>query len=370
MSVNTPRKHLVLLGAGPAHLHVLQNLARQGSANLSVSLVTPAPYYTEAAMLAAYVAGDYTQEQVRQPLAGLIESARVQWLAAQPQGLDADQRLVHLSNGDALPYDVLSINLEPAPQRDELEQLMPGARRNAMFLHPLEGFVQLWPQVLALAQSRALQVAVLGNDLPAAELALALADSLSAPHGSRVSLVTGGGPGGPLAGLAPALQRRLLARLKALNITVLHDACTGMDGRSLQLASGARLVCDAPIITSASSAPAWLLQAGLQLDDSGAQPLTNARLQSESHRQIFIVPQPAALDAGAVLAANLRTAVEGGQLKTSSGRAPRLHVASAGAGQAIAAWGPFSLQGREVWHWKDRRDRRQLADLMAQALFT
>lgn len=364
MSATPPRKHLVLLGAGPAHLQVLQSLARQGSANLSVSLVTPSPYYIDPAMLPAYVAGDYTQEQIRLPLAELIDASHVHWLAAHPLALDVDKRRVHLSCGDALPYDVLSVDLEPAPQRDVLEQHMPGVRQNAMFLHPLEGFVQLWPQVQALSQSRALQVAVLGHELPAVELALALADSLSSPHGSRVTLVTGSATD-TLSAYPPALQRRLLAHLKTHNVTVLHDTCVGMDGRSLKLASGASLVCDAPVVASAGGPPNWLLQAGLQVDEASGQILINQRLQSESHRQIFIVPQPAPLDAGAVLATNLRTAINGGQLKNSAKRTQRLLVAHAGAGHAVAVWGPFGIEGREVWHWKDRRDRRQLAALLA-----
>ena len=45
--------------------------------------------------------------------------------------------------------------------------------------------------------------------------------------------------------------------------------------------------------------------------------------------------------------------------------AARLHVVGAGHEHAIAVWGPLGLEGREVWHWKDRRDRRQLAALFA-----
>ena len=40
-------------------------------------------------------------------------------------------------------------------------------------------------------------------------------------------------------------------------------------------------------------------------------------------------------------------------------------VVACGNAHAIAAWGPLSLEGREVWHWKDRRDRKQLAALFA-----
>ncbi len=361
MTVNSSRKHLVLLGAGRAHLQVLKSLARQGSADMSVTLVAPHPYYIEAGMLPAHVAGDCALEDLRIPLDRLVEASGAAFVPAHVLSLDATGRRVQLSSGDALPYDVLSINVEPAVPREQIEEQMPGARRNALFTHPLENFVQLWPQLQSLAQERALQVAVVGSDLPTIELAMAVAHALTAPHGSRVTLVAGDTP---LLADLPALQRRVLAHLKSLNITVLQDRCTGMDGRALQLASGATLTCDAPLVAGGAATPAWLRQAGLQASDAG-EPVVNERLQSDSHRQIFIVPDGAPLEVGPVLDANLRTAIAGGTFKKAPPESSRLRVVACGGGHAIAVWGPLGLEGREVGHWKDRRDRRQLAALFS-----
>jgi NADH dehydrogenase FAD-containing subunit len=110
--------------------------------------------------------------------------------------------------------------------------------------------------------------------------------------------------------------------------------------------------------------PAWLRQSGLQLDDAG-ELLLNERLQSESHRQVFVVPPGATAEVGAALEANLRTAIGGGTFRKAPVDLSRLKVVSCGNGHAIAVWGPLSLEGREVWNWKDRRDRRQLAALFA-----
>ena len=286
MTVNPSRKHLVLLGAGRAHLQVLKSLAQQGSANMSVTLVSPHPYYNEIGMLPAHVAGDYALEDLRIPLDRLVEASGAAFVPAHVISLDATGRRVQLSSGDALPYDVLSVNVEPVVPREQIEEQMPGARRNALFTRPLENFVQLWPQLQSLAQERALQVAVVGDDVPAIELAMAVAHALAAPHGSRVSLVAGDAP---LLADQPALQRRVLARLKALNITVLQDRCVGMDGRALQLASGATLMCDAPLLAGGAATPAWLRDAGLQAGDAG-EPMVNERLQSDSHRRYSSCP--------------------------------------------------------------------------------
>ena len=360
MTVNPSRKHLVLLGAGRAHLQVLKSLARQSSGDMSVTLVAPQPYYIEPALLPGFIAGDYALDDIRLPLDRLVEASSVHFVPAHVISLDPAGRRVQLSSGDALPYDVLSINVEPALQRESVEEQIPGARRNALFTHPLEAFVQLWPQLQALAQERPMQVAVIGTGVPAAELAMAVAHALAAPHGSRVTLVAGEAP--LLHEQPPALQRRVLARLKAMNITVLQDRCVGIDGRAVQLASGATLQCDAPLLACGDATPAWLAQAGLQADEAGA-PLVNERLQSESHRQIFVVPDGAPVEVGPVLDTNLRTAVAGGTFRKAPTQVSRLRVVGCADGHGIAVWGPLGIEGREVGHWKDRRDRRQLAAL-------
>ncbi|MBK6612577.1 FAD-dependent oxidoreductase [Ottowia sp.] len=362
MTVNLSRKHLVLMGAGRAHLQVLKGLARHGSGDMNVTLVAPTPYYIEGAMLPGYVAGDYALEDIRVPLDPLVEASGVAFAPAHVLGLDPAARRVQLSSGDALPYDVLSIDVEPVADRDHIEAAIPGARRNALFTRPLEAFVQLWPQLQGLARERPLQVAVLADGLAGVELAMACAHALTAPHGSRVTLVTGAEP--LLAGQPPTLQRRVLARLKSLNITVLQDRCTAIDGRTVHLAGGATLVCDAPLLAAGAGTPAWLLQSGLQTDEAGALVL-NERLQSDSHRQVFVVPDGAPAEVGPVLEANLRTALGGGSFKKAPLDASRLRVVGCGDGHAIAVWGSLGLEGREVGQWKDRRDRRQLAALFA-----
>lgn len=360
MTVNPSRKHLVLLGAGRANLQVLKGLASQGAGDLNVTLVAPHPYYIDSIMLPGYVSGDYVLEDLRLPIDALIEASGATFVPAHVQALDPAGRRVQLSSGDALPYDVLSIDVEPVIDREQAEAAMPGSRRNALFVRPLESFVQLWPQLQALSREQALQVAVIGQGISGVELAMAVAHALGHPHGSRVTLITG--ESALLADQPPSLQRRVLDRLKQLNITLLHDRCVGMDGRALQLESGASLLCNAPLVAQGDTPPTWLAQAGL-LDEESARPLVNERLQSEHHRQVFIVPADAPAEIGPVLESNLRTAVLGGSFKKAPLDASRLRVVSSGDGRAIAVWGPLSLEGREVWNWKDRRDRRHLATI-------
>ncbi|MCK9516960.1 MAG: FAD-dependent oxidoreductase [Ottowia sp.] len=357
MTANPHRKHLVLLGAGRAHILVLKGLARRRRSDLAVTLVTPAPYYIAPELLPGYVAGDHALEEFRIPLDELVEASGVTFVPAHVYSLDPNARRVQLSSGDALPYDVLSVNVEPAVEREQLEQRIPGVREHALFTHPAEMFIRLWPQLLALAQQRPLQVAVMAGDLRGIELAMSAAHAVAAPHGSRVTLVTGSNP--PLKRLPVALQRKLAHRLEQLEITVIHDDCVGVQDQAVQLASGATLVCDAPIMTTTASTPLWLAQSGLELDEAG-QPVLNERLQSNSHRQVFIAPYHPPMEAGVALESNLQAAITGGTFKKVALHTRRLPTISCGSQHAIASWGPLALGGHEVWRWKTRRDRNNL----------
>ena len=365
MNATVAQKNLVLLGAGRAHVHVLRSLAQQRTGDVRITLIAPHPNYFDTALLPGFVAGDYTLEQFCVPLGELIESTGADYLAGHAVALDPVNRRLQLSSGHTIGYDVLSINQEPTPDRAEIEATLPGARENALLLHPLEVFTQLWPQVLELAQERAIHVVLLGPGLLGTELALAAAHALQAPHGSRVTLLTGGQP--LLAGINPALARRLAARLQAAQITVLEQACSGFSRGQVHLAgpdgiARTQLACDAPIIAPRTPTLRWLAHSGMLLDNHG-HVVVNPRLQVESHRQVFIADDEHSENLGPTLDNNLRCALGGGNFKSAPTPRTPLRVACAGSQHAVAAWGPLSWEGREVWAWRDRRDRRSLATL-------
>lgn len=362
MMANPSSKHLVLVGAGRAHLQLMRALAQHGAANLRLTLVAPQPYYIVPALLPAYISGQCDIGALCRPIDTLVELSGATYAPGRVVALDAAGRRVQLSSGDALHYDVLCVNEEPAFERDLIEHYIPGARQNAMFVRPYAAFLQLWSQVQAMAQARPVQFALIGNDALTVELAMALTTVLSQLRGGGVTLVAG--EGALLADYPPALRRRVLARLRALNITVLPEHCVRIDNGAVHLSGGGVLMCDAPLFALAAPQPHWLAEGGLQCDEEGFLVL-NERLQSESHRQIFVVPEDAPLDIGPALEANMRCALDGGQLRAMPRSSEWLHLLDSGGGEAIAAFGPMSFEGSGVWRYKMRRERR-----LCDALFT
>lgn len=372
---STPRlQHLVLLGAGRAHLEVLHGLAQSRSAALKLSVVAPQPRQLFPARVPGLVAGHFAHDDCVIALEPLLARCGARYHPTRAVSIDADQKTVLLASGETLNFDWLSVNTGSAMERAQMETRMPGAREHALSLHPPEAFARLWPQVAALADRRAIHLAVVGTGTAALELAMAAAHALSGPScppGSRVTLVAD--VQAPGAGFPPGMQRRVLKALRRLNITVLPDACVGVGPGEVLLANGARLVCDAPLLALDGQGPGWLAPSGLDLDEDGFVAV-NAFQQSTSHPQVFAAgtvarradsPQPRdgthAQRTGAALLANLRAALSGQPLKPWQPPARPLNLLACGGHHAVGAWGDLSFEGGWVWHLKDRIDHRLMA---------
>jgi pyridine nucleotide-disulfide oxidoreductase family protein len=367
-------RHLVLLGAGHAHVHVLSRLAQraaQAPLPFRVTLVAPYPQQIYSGMLPGHVAGHYRLEQCTIALGSLIQTAGVTYLQARGTKLDAARQTVTLGHGappQELHYDVLSVNTGPMMDRERLEQAMPGATEHALFLRPIEAFSPLWQRLLALARQKPLRIAVIGAGAAGVELAFAIKHQLP---DCPVTLVCGGAT--PVANYPQAVQGRVLQQLRLRGITVLPQSCTGIAADHITLDGVGQLACDAPVLALGAQAPRWLAGAGLTLDEEGFIAV-NAFQQSTSHPNVFAAgdvasradaPHPRsgvyAVRAAPALAGNLMAAVAGQPLQAYMPPEKTLNLLSCGARYAIASRGNWSAQGSWVWYWKDWIDRRFMA---------
>ena len=352
-------KHLVLVGGGHAHVHVLRDFAAAPAPAARVTLVSSDPQLVYSGMVPGYLAGHYGFGDIAIPLAPLAAMAGMGFIQAAVTAVDAAARTVTLSNGDTLRYDALSLDCGGVVDADAV----PGAREHALLVRPMAPFVQRCP---ALAE-RAQAIVMVGGGAGGVELAMAVQHRLKGR--ARVSLVTGGPP--PLASYSTAVQERARRALRRRGITLFEDSVERIaEGHVLLGRHGGRLACDAAILATGTSAPRWLRGSGLALDDEGFVA-TSPTLQSLSHAEVFAAgdiasrpdaPRPRsgvfAVRAGPPLALNLRRFVAGGALQAHTPQKRSLSLLSCGERYAIATWGAWSAEGRWVWWWKDRIDRR------------
>ena len=361
-------KRLLLLGGGHAHVHVLKHLAQQPLAGVQVTLVTPFERQMYSGMVPGLVAGHYTAQDCVIPLRPLAQAAGVAFRRASATRLDAAARQVGLDDGSALGYDLLSLDTGAVMHRGRL----PGAVEHALFVRPIEDFVQRLDALWARAARGRLALAVVGAGAAGVELALALKHRLGRRDGHvQVTLVTGGPA--PLAGYPPAVLARVQRALARHDVAVVRQGAAAVEAGAVLLADGSRLPCDTAVLATGAQAPGWLIGSGLALDPQGFM-LTRSTLQSTSHAEVFAVGDVAtrhdtphaksgvfAVRAGPPLALNLRLAAAGQALLPHVAPRRTLNLVSCGDRSAIAAWGTWSAQGQWVWWLKDRIDRRFVA---------
>ena len=356
-------KRVLLLGAGHAQVAVLAALARERLAGAEVLLVSATERLVYSGMVPGLMVGRYGLADCSVAVAPLAAAAGVDFLHGRAVALDAAAQTVTLADGQRIEYDVLSLNTGPTQDRDRI----PGARDNALFVRPIESFVQLWQQTLALAQERALDGVVVGSGAAGVEIALAARRALG-PRGT-LTLVS---DGPVLCAYAEGVRRRAGDALQRAGVQVLPGRCTAIEPWHVRLGS-LRVACDVPIVAVGSDAPAWLAGSGLALDAAGFV-CVGPTLQSTCHANVLAAgdvsvredhPHPRsgvyAVRAGPVLADNLRRLVGGGALTPYQPQRRSLNLLALGDGRAIASFGAWSFQGRAMGWWKDRIDRAFIA---------
>ena len=204
----SPARQLLLLGAGHAHVHVLAQMAQSPWAGAQVTLIAPYDRQLYSGMMPGFVAGHYALEDCVIPLEPLVRRSGIRWIQRSVRTMDADTRTVTLDDGSVLRYDWLSINTGPVQDRALIEQSIPGAREHALFIRPIEAFGALWPQVVAMAESKPVRIAVVGAGAAGIELAMAVRKRLSQ---SAVTLLYGDTSLG--AGYSEGVQARIKAAL-------------------------------------------------------------------------------------------------------------------------------------------------------------
>jgi pyridine nucleotide-disulfide oxidoreductase family protein len=365
-------KRLVLAGAGHTHALVLRALARQPLAGVEVVVVSPEPLAPYSGMVPGWLAGAYRFEEIVVDFPPLARAAGARWLRGEVHALDAGRQHIVLADGSVLAYDVLSLNLGST--------LNPPATRHAQMLplRPLATLRQhserLLQHGLADRAERPFVVTAVGGGAAGFESLLAVLQRLRQLQPDRAvhgHLVTRGAV--LLPGLAPAARRAAQRALARAGVTVQLETgwSTPLDDSS-----------DAVLWATGAEAHAWqrdpARRGALAVDDGGFVCI-DAQLRSISHPQVFAAGDCAswpgrslpkagvhAVRMGPVLAHNLRVAVTGaGSLRTHQPQRQFLALLATADGRAIATRGPFAAEGAWAWRWKDRIDRRFLAQFSA-----
>lgn len=362
-------KRFVMIGGGHAHLSVLEKFARQPVVGVERILITPNRYQNYSGMLPGWISGHYTREQSRIDLQPLVQAAGVKMINVSLINMDADQRMLFLSDGSSLTYDLLSMDVGSETQTDGLE----GLGERLLPVKPLDDFFEKWPSIRKRAlASKAFSLVIVGGGAAGVELALAAQYALRLEGASSpVTLIVS--PDGLLRGHHISVRRRVEHYLEQASLILLEQAARGVsDG--LLLSDGRFIPADQVIAATGAKPLPWLRTSGLALDEQG-YILVDAHHRTQSHPEVFAAGDTCArmdvqmarsgvhaVKAGPVLAENVYAVLTDfpgttERLKSYHPRASSLYLLACGPRYAIASWGRWSFQGKWVWYLKNWIDR-------------
>ncbi len=373
--------HLVLLGFGHAHIHVLHALAKarrkptdaanpNSVVDARVTVVSPYASLAYSAMMPGWVAGHYNLADCEIPVQPLVDNAKAQWVQSKVVTISRAKKTIALLDGQVLSYDFLSINIGGIVNADSI----PGAREHAILVRPLEQFIGQWESVCAQISSQTsaekhAHIVVIGGGATGIELALAARHHFLRPgFNVGVTLISGD------SALPIAAEPFLVNALRREGVSVMHGRRVAtLTAGVAHLEGGGEVVGDYFIVATGANAAPYLRASGLDCDAQGFVR-TNENMQSVNDATIFAVGDCATADdaarqksavfavsAGAPLAANLMRALQSITLKPYRPKLNARYLISTGAKHAIAVHGESCFDGSWVWHWKNWIDRRYIA---------
>ncbi len=343
-------KRILLIGGGHAHLAVLRALVKEPLHGARFALVSPRAKQMYSGMLPGVVAGHYRRHEAEIDLARLTEAAYAEFIEGEVSKLDHERRVATLHDGAELEYDLVSLNVGSLVERP-----FPGAGL-ALAAKPFDVFFE------KLRTTRLNRVAIAGAGAAGAELAMALRY-----RGAAVTLYS------DKAELSPA---RMEPMLRGMGVDLRPGmAVTAIEPGPQVIAGPSRQEFDLVILTTGAAPQPWLRGGGLACDERGFV-LVDDTLQSVSHPEVFAAGDCATLRSAAVprsgvyalrqgetLTANLRHVVQDSPPVPYRPQRHALLLVSCGRRYAIAQRGGWSAEGRWVWWWKDRIDRRWITSL-------
>jgi pyridine nucleotide-disulfide oxidoreductase family protein len=361
-------KRLVLAGAGHGHALVLRDMARHPPSGVEVVVVSPEPMAPYSGMVPGWLAGLYRFDEIVIDFPALVSAAGARWVQGEVHALDPARRQLTLTDGTVLDYDLLSLNVGSTlnPPQAEHAQVLP-LRPLAMLRRHYESLLDRWRDD---GDDRPFVITAVGGGAAGFEALLAVLQRLRRLRPDRVvhgGLLTRGSVLMP--GLAPAARRAAQRALARAGITVQFGSgwCRPID-------HGSNVV----LWATGAEAHQWqrdpARRGALAVDDSGFVRI-DAQLRSVSHPQVFASgdcaswPGHGLPKAGVhsvrmapVLAGNLRAVLTGGgDFKLHRPQRHCLALLATGDGHAIASRGLLGAEGAWAWRWKDRIDRRFLA---------
>lgn len=358
-------KHLVLVGAGHAHMTVLKRLAEFTAAGQRVTVIGPGPLHYYSGMGPGMLSGIYRPEEIRFNVEQMAVARGAKFIEDTVVRVDPHRKELHLQNSEPIAYDVVSFNTGSGVSIDERI-----AGHEAVFpVKPIETLLEARSRILAALKQKKLSIVVAGGGPAGLEIVSNLRRLAEDSGGTaEIALIAGERL---LAEFDPAVRRKAQAGLSRLGITLIEgQKIEGAEGRLVWTTSGERRPCDFLFMATGVRPSSIFRDSSLPVGPDGGL-LVNEYLQSAAHPEIFgggdcihFAPRPLArvgvyaVRQNPILLENLRRSLAGGSLVPFMPQKDYLLAFNMGDGTAIVRWKFIVFDGRPGFALKDFLDRR------------
>lgn len=357
-------KHLVLVGAGHAHMTVLKRLPDFTAAGHRVTVIGPGPLHYYSGMGPGMLSGIYRPEEIRFNVKHMATSGGASFIEDLVVRVDPARKELQLQGGGRVAYDVVSFNTGSGVPIDDRvsahEALVP--------VKPIEKLLDARYRIVDALKQRELSIVVAGGGPAGLEIAANLRRLVRDASGAaEITLVAGERL---LAGFDPAVRRKARNGLERLGIVLLEgQKVESADARSIRTTLVSNWPCDVLFMAVGVQPSRLFVESGLPVGPDGGL-LVNRFLQSVAYPEIFgggdcirFEPRPLAkvgvyaVRQNPVLLQNLQGALGGGDLKPFTPQKDYLLAFNMGDGTAVVRWKSLVFDGRLGFFIKDYLDR-------------
>lgn len=359
-------KHLILAGAGHAHMVTLQNIKEILQMGHKVTVIGPSPVHYYSGMGPGMLGGTYTPEDIRFNSRVDAERQGAEFIEDSVDLIDAETRSVTLSSGKNVKYDVLSCNLGSSTDHN-----YSASNTCRIFsVKPIEKLFEARKHLLRHGKNTSLRIAIIGGGPSGVELAgnllqLAATEGLNDPEViiyCRSRLMNR---------FSEKVRKSCGRYLTKSGVEIVEGVSVeSVEAGVIQTSCRKTRVADVIFIASGIRPSSVFYRSGFAVGPDGGLPV-NKYLQNTHHPEIFgggdcIYFEPEPLDKVGVYAVrqnpvlfhNLVAALEGDNLHEFVPGGRYLLIFNLGSGYGVLQKGPFFIKGRAAFAIKNYIDRK------------
>lgn len=358
------RRHIVLVGGGHGHVHVLRSFAMRPEPNTRLTVISPTPLSVYSGMVPASLVGLYDVSEASIDVAALSARCGAAFYMDRVNAVDRHRQVIETDEHGEIPYDLLSLDVGSRPRGIESVRAAP----LVVGVKPVEEAAPRIAAFLARAEEAGGgRVVVVGAGAGGVEVAFAIRQRLP---GGTVSLIESGRdvlPGG-----SPRMQRLTRSLVRKYEIRAFVERrLDGVAADRVYLDDGTELEADLVVWATGAEGLPFLAESGFPVDDLGFVRVDD-HLRAIDAPEVFALGDCARMEShpempragvyavrqGPILEENLRRTLRARPLLRYRPQKDFLSLISTGDGRAAMSYRGLAHHGRAWWRLKDWIDRR------------